>query len=460
MPRTRTTKKLAQRIDLYYFERPHSLRRLRFVLSVAAPVLAVLWLAWAGLARDHRPYRSGPMSSAHAVFGTDCSACHVSQAGQFQRAAEDRACLACHDGPIHHPNQVFTPRCTSCHVEHQGRVILAHTRDTACTQCHASLQTRGGPPRFVRMVEGFNTLHPEFAPLRPGYLDPGTIKLNHAVHLRPGLRGPDGRSVQLDCSDCHRPPAVKAVWRFGTAESRAVAASEPRDPLAPEPTCAYMAPVTYARSCATCHSLLFDERFAEPVPHDRPDVVHAFVVRKLQEYIARHPEELRRASRPAALLPERPLPAAPRMLSPREWVAQHAAEAEDLLWRKTCKECHSLSQAPGAALPVVAKSAITLRWLPHARFDHQAHQMLACASCHAAALTSRETSDVLLPGIATCQQCHHPGDEAAEARCFECHTYHDWSQRKEIQGKYTIPRLVRGAPATETGDSTRRLDLR
>ena len=45
MPRTRTTKKLAQRIDLDYFKRPNALRRWRFLLSVAAPVLAILWVA-------------------------------------------------------------------------------------------------------------------------------------------------------------------------------------------------------------------------------------------------------------------------------------------------------------------------------------------------------------------------------------------------------------------------------
>ena len=94
------------------------------------------------------------------------------------------------------------------------------------------------------------------------------------------------------------------------------------------------------------------------------------------------------------------------------------------------------------ALPVVAKSTITTRWLPHAEFDHQAHQMVECASCHEKANESRETSDVLIPGVQTCRQCHHAGADAAEARCFECHSYHDWSKEKPVAGKYTIKQLA------------------
>jgi len=94
------------------------------------------------------------------------------------------------------------------------------------------------------------------------------------------------------------------------------------------------------------------------------------------------------------------------------------------------------------ALPVVAKSAIATRWLPHAEFDHQAHQMVECAACHAKANESRETSDVLIPGVQTCRQCHHAGTDAAEARCFECHSYHDWSKEKTVAGKFTVQQLA------------------
>ncbi len=457
MPRARTTKKLAQRIDLHYFKQAHPLRRARFLLAVGATLVAVLWLAWLGLAHNRWPYSSGPMASVHAVFGLDCSACHIVEKGRFQLAADDHACLECHDGPIHHANQKFTPRCAECHTEHQGRINLTHTRDAACTRCHASLETRAGASKFARDIEGFNTKHPEFAPLRAGFADPGTIKLNHSVHLKPDLRGPDGKLVKLECGDCHRPPtAVRATWRFGTPGLRMVIASGRPTPLvaATDTSRAYMVPPTFANTCIGCHPLPFDPRIAEPVPHDTPEVVHAFVVKKLGEYIAGHPEELRGVSpQPSPALPGRPQPPS-RAMTQSQWLAQRLAEDEDLLWRKTCKECHALSQPAGAMLPSVAKSNITTIWLPHSRFDHEAHQMLACQSCHTKALTSRETADVLVPGIATCQQCHHPGVEAAAAGCFECHTYHDWSQRKEINGRYTIQELVRGVPAPPAGTAS------
>jgi hypothetical protein len=119
------------------------------------------------------------------------------------------------------------------------------------------------------------------------------------------------------------------------------------------------------------------------------------------------------------------------------------ADAQLLLWRKSCRECHRLSYPGGAeALPAVAKAAITARWLPHANFDHEAHQMVQCVSCHAKANDSRETSDILLPGIQTCRQCHHAGADAAETRCFECHAYHDWSKEKPVAGKYTVRQLA------------------
>ena len=44
MPRVRTTKALAQRIDLNYFKRPIPLRRWRFWLIVLLPLASFLWL--------------------------------------------------------------------------------------------------------------------------------------------------------------------------------------------------------------------------------------------------------------------------------------------------------------------------------------------------------------------------------------------------------------------------------
>jgi transcription elongation factor Elf1 len=92
----------------------------------------------------------------------------------------------------------------------------------------------------------------------------------------------------------------------------------------------------------------------------------------------------------------------------------------------------------------VEPARTTVQWMPHAKFDHDAHRGFACVGCHEKSLGSTETSDVLLPGIATCKTCHAPGPEHAESRCFECHTYHDWSKRKEVKPAFMLPALRTG----------------
>jgi hypothetical protein len=450
----RATKRRAQRIDMNYFKRPHAFRRWRFWLSVSVPLVAVLWLVWHGVTGNRRVYSAGQMSSAHAVLGAKCDACHFEVAGFFSQKTSDRACLACHDGPIHHANQTFTPKCSSCHEEHRGHLRLAATSDAACSQCHGDLRTTGAPTKFVRDIEHFGAGHPEFAAVRPGSVDPGTIKLNHAVHMKRNLAGPNG-PVQLDCDDCHRPPTSTDAWRFesaapqlattaaqSAATSAPMLAAQKSDLPAMVLARANMAPPMYAKTCAGCHGLQFDKRFADEVPHDTPEVIHVFLVREFTAYIAAHPAEVR-VTGPVPGLPQKPQPVATRILTPQQWVVERVAESEQLLYGKTCKQCHALSFAPGAALPVVAKSNITPRWMPHANFNHDRHQMVKCTECHAA-LTSHETADILLPGIATCEKCHHQGADGAEARCFECHTYHDWTKAKEAKGKLTLSSLLPG----------------
>ena len=120
--------------------------------------------------------------------------------------------------------------------------------------------------------------------------------------------------------------------------------------------------------------------------------------------------DLRVPRDPSRDLPEKAIPADYRLLTPPQWVAERTAEAEQLLWRKTCKQCHTLIAGEGAALPKIAPSNITSRYMPHAQFDHSQHGLVDCTSCHAAASTSQQSSDVLLPGIATCRSCHRAGD--------------------------------------------------
>jgi hypothetical protein len=455
--RLRTTKKLAQRVDLNYFKRPTSFKRAKFWLSVAVPLLAVGWIAWRGVARDSRVYSSGPMSEAHAVLERQCAACHVEKAGEFSANATDSACLACHDGPMHHANEVASavPACAMCHAEHRGRIELRAASNESCTECHAGLKVASGPVHYDATIRSLEEGHPEFAALRDRAKDPGTIRLNHAMHMKPIRRGPNGPIVQLECADCHRAAAVHAPWPYEdrayvlmeTSYSLETKNSSPEDALpGPKPLTGRerMTPPKFATACAGCHLLTFDKRFDEGVPHDKPEVVHAFLAKKFQEYIATHPGDVREVRDLKRNLTGKPPLPEVRLLTAGQWVEERTTDAEELLWRKTCKQCHAISFVASTSLPSIAAAGGRESWLPHAKFDHEAHRGFSCVGCHAKVLTSTESGDVLVPGIANCKACHAPGPEHAESRCFECHTYHDWGKRKEVKTGFTLPALRSG----------------
>ena len=481
MARTRTTKKLAQRIDLNYFKRPTPLKHAKFWLSVLVTLLALIWISEHAILKDARVYSSGRLSQPHAVLEKQCDLCHAAITGQFSAKANMFACLSCHDGPMHHSLDLSQNDCVSCHLEHRGRINISAPSNESCAQCHSDLRAHRGHSDYANQIRSFENGHPEFAALRSAggiaARDPGTIKLNHAIHMRPIRTGAADSEVQLSCGNCHAPkaappPVTYSDTRYGNAnvsylKKRESVSSDPSTATPRHPPSGWelMAPVKFANACSGCHLLTFDKRFDFGVPHDKPEVVHAFLIKTFREYIAAHPGEVRVQRDPGRDLAGGPLPPAVRLLTPAQWVNERTAEAEDLLWRKTCKQCHALIRvanpasgkielssaredgagkipAATAELPSIAPANTTLKWMPHAKFDHGAHEGFACVSCHAKALTSTESSDVLLPGIETCKKCHAPGPEHAESRCFECHTYHDWSKRKEITPKYNPPGLA------------------
>ena len=489
MARTRTTKKLAQRIDLNYFKRPTPLKRAKLWLTILLPAIALVWIAAHFVMRDSRVYSSGRLANPHAVFETQCAACHAREAGSYSAKAENSACLACHDGPAHHSAPERELACSTCHVEHRGKINLSAASNQSCSICHRDLQSHG-PSNFENHIVDFEETHPQFSALKEGVHDPGTIKLNHMLHMKPIRSAPNGPNVQLTCSDCHRSVAAAGSSPWPYADAKYVVAPvsyTDKDQFVAERSAGLMrhnpatgreliAPVKFATACARCHLLTFDKRFEEGVPHDKPEVVHAFLLKTFSAYIAAHPNELREMEDPARDLTGKPLPPRMRTVTAPQWIQEKVTVAEELLSHKTCAQCHQMMQTklpdtsiarwsptnPAAAaggssamadvapsssaglISAVAPANTTQRWLPHSKFDHDAHTGFACASCHAKALTSTETSDILIPGIATCKTCHAPGPNHAESRCFECHTYHDWSKRKEVKPSFTLPALHTG----------------
>lgn len=440
--RQRTAKTLAQRHDRTYFSRLNRLGRWRLALSILLPAVAVLWLAWHAFAGQQAVYSSGPLSKSHAVFSNQCGVCHTTTLGVFREHVKDETCANCHDGPIHHANQATTPGCAECHMEHTGAATLAAVSDSGCSRCHADLKTKSGNTQFAKKITGFVSDHPEFAILKTASVDQGTIRFNHAVHLKEKLTGPKG-IVKLQCSDCHRPASdVEQPWPYGKqiATASVLPAKSVLAPGRSNHADPGMAPVAYQKHCAQCHGLQFDRQISGEVPHGKPEEVRAFLSKTIEDYSRKNPAVLREPVSVRAFLPGKP---DETTAGDARSVKGRVAVAEELLWKKTCKQCHQVTGTMDS--PILAEAKIADRWFKHAVFDHQPHSILECASCHSKTATSQETSDVLIPGIESCRKCHTSGSkqtQAAEARCFECHQYHDWSKAKPTKGKFKIPDLI------------------
>jgi predicted CXXCH cytochrome family protein len=452
--RTRTTKKLARRIDLNYFKTPSGLRRTRFLFAVALPIAGLLWLAGMATAGSRAPYSSGPVSTTHAFIENKCEKCHTPEKGAFRDHTPDNACLACHPGPQHFDKQSADPAaprefrqqsCRTCHRDHEGRVRLAAMDNRFCLDCHSDLKVPGGQPKILTKVTHFpgdDTDHPEFAavdPTRKPPPDPGTIKFNHEVHMREredGLRTLTG-TEKMKCETCHTPGVTPA--------------SKQRPA-----TVGLMTPIGRSMNCERCHSLFFDSRVDVQIRHadlvaafqDDPrsiaPKVHAFVQQSLADYIKAHPDALTAPEPPSRLMPlsfPRPFEY-PSARTPQEWVDRRTQLAEKYLWTAACSYCHKVDGVDVfkpetlAASPRVAAVQIKTQWMPNAKFDHLPHRMAKCEMCHDAR-QSKLTADVLMPKKAVCATCHSPS-KGAESRCFECHAYHDQRLVREHTGKYEL----------------------
>jgi hypothetical protein len=203
-----------------------------------------------------------------------------------------------------------------------------------------------------------------------------------------------------------------------------------------------MVPITYENHCRACHPLTFNpkapgERNASliTIPHGlQPEEVREFVWGALANQQVADVSELREWIR-------RPMPG--KDLSKQAEAARQAidqevirlekslypgrlGEAERILFggKQTCSECHTYQDHAGSVPTRVEATALRPIWFDHAVFNHTAHRAVECTACHEGAEKSTDREDVLLPGIANCQQCHQAGAGGARSNCTECHHYH------------------------------------
>ena len=136
-----------------------------------------------------------------------------------------------------------------------------------------------------------------------------------------------------------------------------------------------------------------------------------------------------------------------------EWVEERLPQIESLLFdagvkagegdlKYGCQRCHQtrkLNEGPGVKWDVV-NPRVPKRWLRHAVFPHNRHELLRCIECHHGmqdgssaedagfVMLSTRSEDILMPSINVCRSCHQ-GDAASQigtvsGRCTDCHRYH------------------------------------
>ena len=349
-------------------------------------------------------WSTGPLTSHHAFIGSDCKACHQ---GAFERVA-DKSCEGCHQVASHsknnHPANSSSTACIACHSEHEGETKLIPASNSLCTNCHASL-TDKKTKTTLRNVGSFAE-HPEVH----DKIDHGLVRLNHKIHTAANLRGPDG-DVQLQCSDCHHRDEDKKLFK----------------------------PVTYARDCARCHPLSFDENLPTKVaPHGEPQDVLDFL---LGEYAKQR--EFARLGKvtPVDSTSDRVLPARVKDDFNDPSLIASLRQAESLLFTKTgCNLCHVVSEKSPKKEDVALVDNLETHfnieineaprvWLDKARFTHDPHSHFSCKSCHDGVTKSEKSSDLLIPGIEGCKECHGDrreknGRVGLQSTCITCHDYH------------------------------------
>lgn len=376
-------------------------------------------------------WSTGALSSVHHGLEDNCEACHT----EPFVAVRDETCLTCHQemGDHAEPDRVRVGMpefsggeaflwsvahtfgkpgpgaCTDCHTEHEGAGRMESTSERFCADCHETLNARLTDTALGNASD-FGRIHPQFQALvRPARgaeelrlsldnisEDFNGLKFPHDMHLsrtngvaRMAMRlRINAGGGALECDDCHRTTADGVSF----------------------------VPVEMEESCESCHSLVYDR-----VGNTFRSLSHGDIEQTQADLLASD----RSPRRPVSTGRRRPGPFAEggiyygnfsRVLTGR---LTRAALDDGAL----CGECHFPADGPDlAVVPVTQRE----RWFQHGWFDHEAHTQEECSSCHAAD-TSDAATDLLLPDLESCRDCHL-GETAREAEvpssCAMCHSYH------------------------------------
>ncbi len=418
-----------------------------------------------------RYWSTGSLNQAHQLsIGDNCAACHKSPFEQVK----DEACEECHQ-IADHIDETSTlisasshaknsaQACQSCHKEHNEPTSVIITSDMLCVDCHAEeVRMAGNNPHSNAIannadpvIEGSTTTtsdttseiasiptttgfsvnkHPQFKlsylesvklnssekekaivnmswnkqqmAFDSAYPEASNLKFDHKVHFSPSKMRTTDKPDGMRCADCHTLKSDNEHFE----------------------------PVNMEEHCSSCHQLTFDtDNLERQLPHGNPDEV----IRMLEEHYVRvytdpnfkaagsgtRRRRLGQDSNNA------------NCNTPFACGMQKAAsESEAQFTKGVCNYCHQVSDNEAndiytrwQVLPV----RINDDWYPNAIFDHASHETKkadsnhSCLSCHDAE-ESESSTDVLIPGIDNCVDCHADDSIANKitVNCVSCHDFH------------------------------------
>ncbi len=370
-------------------------------------------------------WNAGNMSPGHRALTMKCNTCHQ----KAFRAVENSACESCHKSTKHHIAdatlyaKVFkTVRCSVCHLDHRGRSGLVRHDTHQCVVCHGTIRARHGNSRLAN-IHDFSSDHPAFRlPIRTGpssqdvewipqtdkprLVEKSGLKFSHRIHFDKALIIlPGDKTRDIQCMDCHIPNESTTGFKSMTM------------------------PLTCQQS--KCHSLeLTPPIEGRKVPHASENIV----MTTLRELFSR--QAINSIGKDGVTIFDLKLA--------RTWAETNAMSNATKLFTKeeegTCVECHEVTtntnnkEIPWSVAPV----RITEHWLPKSRFPHDKHSTEKCTSCHNV-LKSDKSSDIAIPTIVRCRECH-VGSKQTKTRvsstCDTCHNFHDVG----VQGARHLPK--------------------
>lgn len=440
-------------------------------IGLAAVLVAFLAIpVWSHLSRANREpgaadsnqvamdaaWSTGKLSLAHYGLEDNCEACHV----EAFEAVRDTTCLSCHAtigdhaikprlavsrGPMDWGDRLQwdvaetfgkegPEACTTCHTEHEGAGRMEPAAQQFCADCHGTMDTRLTNTRLANAGD-FGTSHPQFQALvysQPGSTKPTRISLTGTPRENHGLSFPHDMHLSktggvarmanslprygdgLVCADCHRPRDDKVGFQ----------------------------PIEMEEDCESCHSLVYDRVGStfRTLRHGDVDQMRAD--------LAAMDRAPRRGSASTARRRPGEFARGGRYFQDFGRPTQNYIGVRQALSRGgLCGECHLPATDNGQ--PSVVPVNLRRNYMMAGTFDHGPHEQEKCTTCHLAE-SSDSATDVLLPTIKQCRDCHL-GEDAVRAEvpsgCAMCHSYHPPAGRKPPNHpgdpRKTIARLSR-----------------